>query len=104
MDKIYTGKYGELLKRKDQKKGYTLFNNAVLFDLRLSVHDRLVFFYLLMRTYRGKTTCFPAVRTIAEELGISVGQVSKSTLRLKKLDYLDIEKGKRGFNIYKMKK
>jgi len=75
-----------------------LINESILFDVRLSPIDRIVYF-MLSSLVDEEGTCSPTYQTIKSYLGISKASVSRSIKHLKKLKLLDVYR-KYDRNIY----
>jgi len=65
----------------------------LLLNTGLTPTSRLVLIYLFWRQGDNQN-CWPAVRTIADDLGLSINTVQKSIKRLQKTPHLTIEKPK----------
>ena len=71
---------------------------AVLFDVRLTPIDRIVYF-MLSSLVDEEGTCSPTYQTIKSYLGISKASINRSIKHLKKLKLLDVYR-KYDRNIY----
>ena len=84
-----------------QKKGYVSITNKVLFNHKISLGAKVVYWYLLTRAF-GKGNCFPSNETIGKDLGIkrreTLIKYKKELVKEKLLK--TIRRGSRKSNVY----
>lgn len=52
-----------------QKRGYVSITNKVLFNHKISLGAKVIYWYLLTRCF-NKNSCFPSNQTMGKDLGI----------------------------------
>ena len=104
MEKIdYKDTYKNLIKRtpiKWKKFGFAMLPHSLMLDGKISKSGLLIFWALTIHLFQGKNYCFPSLRTLQKETGLSRPSVVKGIKDLENNKNLVVEKTKGKVNKY----
>lgn len=100
MKKIEKPNWQELNKQGWQMNGSMMVSNDVGRMITYEYDTTVFAVYAFILSHRNTKTnkCFPSVKTIADELGVSKSTVEKSITKLVESDYLIVNSGKQNIN------